>query len=53
METDTAGKLEAGGNVTGVSKSRRENNNRLNEALKVKMRHLGLMRQTEEGGAGG
>lgn len=43
METDTAGKLEAGVNITGVSRSGRKNNSRLNEALKVKMRHSDLM----------
>lgn len=53
METDTAGKLEAGVNITGVSKSGRENNSGLNEALKVKTRHSDLTRQTEERGGGG
>lgn len=44
METGTAGKLEAHVNNTGVSKGGRENDSRLNEALKVKMRYLDLMR---------
>lgn len=39
METDIAGTLEAGVNITGVSKSGKENNSRFNEALKVNMNH--------------
>lgn len=43
METDTAGTLEAGVNITGVSISGRENNSRFNETLKVNMSHSDKM----------